>query len=129
MKNLIFSYKSIPDWTWSMNDVWKMWNFPAVNHVHKHDIWEMEIFKITYQDFWRNLFCFFPEAVEYEWTFFKHNMFYLVVSNIYKVKKFNKSILSLEVGMTYEKWKFLRSHVKESFLFFSRSSGIWMNIF
>ena len=25
----------IPDWTWSMNDVWKMWNFPAVKHVHK----------------------------------------------------------------------------------------------
>ena len=35
MKNLIFSYKSIPDWTWSMNDVWKMWNFPVAKHVHK----------------------------------------------------------------------------------------------
>ena len=35
MKNLILSYKSIPDWTWSMNDVWKMSYVPVVKHVHK----------------------------------------------------------------------------------------------
>ena len=35
MKNWIFSYKGIPGWTWRMNDVWKMWNFPNANHVHK----------------------------------------------------------------------------------------------
>ena len=35
MRNLIFSYKGIPGWTWSVNNVWKMWNFPVVKHVHK----------------------------------------------------------------------------------------------
>ena len=43
MKNQIISYKGIPGWTWSMKDVWKMWNCSIANHVHKliEEIWKI----------------------------------------------------------------------------------------
>ena len=50
MKNLIFSHKGIPGWTWSMNDIWKMWNFPLANHFHKliEVIWHMDNGQFSY---------------------------------------------------------------------------------